>query len=194
MFICCFLCFSHIFVFFCTLKVCKLWQRRSANPRSEPLFNISLHVCVSEAQPSDWGTRVLRLFLKIYIISWFLDATFQKRFEFPASDRGNDCGVIDCTHTGQPSVHTTDILNMSMRHYMYVECVLNCPPPTHTHAHGCFHAALLTLASRFHLFCFLPATQPNVLMAEGATLSRLAVEAALCALRWFGLRLRGKPC
>lgn len=155
MFICCFLCFSHIFVFFCTLKVCKLWQRRSANPRSEPLFNISLHVCVSEAQPSDWGTRVLQLFLKIYIISWFLDATFQKRFEFPASDRGNDCGVIDCTRTGQPSVHTTDILDMSMRHYMYVECVLNCPPHTHTRARV-FSCCTLDLSLTFPPLLFPP--------------------------------------
>lgn len=38
-------------------------------------------------------------------------------------------------------------------------------------------------------FRFLSATQPNVLTAEGATLSRLAVEAALRALRWFGLKL-----
>lgn len=51
---------------------------------------------------------------------------------------------------------------------------LACPP----------HLAVFLISLRF-----LSATQPNVLTAEGATLSRLAVEAALRALRWFGLKL-----
>lgn len=150
MFICCFLCFSHIFVFFCTLKVCKLWQRRSTNPRSEPLFNISLHVCVSEAQPSDWGTRVLRLFLKIYIISWFLDATFQKRFEFPASDRHWLYAYWSafCAH------HRYFRHVYASLHVCWV-CVKLPPPHTHTRARV-FSCCTLDLSLTFPPLLFPP--------------------------------------
>lgn len=156
----------------------------------------------SGAPSSLRSTSETRLFLNIDTVSWFLEGTFQKRFEFPG--HWNDDGVIDCTRAGRPSVHPADILSTSARHYMRVECVLNCPTLTHTRTcvcvYDCFHAALWTSASPFLLisqcslfpFLFLSATQPNVLKAEGATLSRLAAEAALCALRWFGLRLRGK--
>lgn len=114
----------------------------------------------SGAPSSLRSTSETRLFLNIDTVSWFLEGTFQKRFEFPG--HWNDDGVIDCTRAGRPSVHPADILSTSARHYMRVECVLNCPTLTHTHTHVCvclwlFSCCTLDFSLTFppHLAVFL---------------------------------------